>query len=225
VWLADVEAIMAAGKRKSRYGDVLQKPIQLQRPELGLWLHKDEMRRQSERAWLERFDSLKAHYGIGAEDPESWQKLALCLISDHERGRLGVFLKSYGSEVKDPRYWQGLAICLARDHVPGLTMLPPKPGRPGEWSIERAQEFVRLTDDDLKKNGPGLPRRTLSRAVRNAAKTMGVHLTRAGAQKSGGTLENLYRRSKEMISRSKEMIRLAATGTPLGVPKRLDGSQ
>ena len=31
VWLAEVEAIMAAGKRKARYPDVLKKPIQLKR--------------------------------------------------------------------------------------------------------------------------------------------------------------------------------------------------
>jgi hypothetical protein len=202
MWLADVEAMMAAGKRKSRYPDVLMKPIQLQRPELGLWLHGDEIRHQTERVRSERFDLLKAHYGIGVEDPEHWQKLALCLISDHERGRLGVFLKSYGSEVKDPKYWQWLAICLACDHVPGLKVLPPKTGRPREWNIKLAQEFVRVTDD-LKKNG-----RPLKQAVSEAAKKMGIHLTRAGTDKRVGTLENLYRQSKERIQPPR--------GTPLG---------
>jgi hypothetical protein len=199
MWLADVEAIMAAGKRKSRYCDVLRKPIQLKRPGLGLWLHGDEIRHQTERVWSERFDLLRAHYGIGAEDPEHWQKLALCLISDHERGRLGVFLKSYGSKVKDTKYWQELAISLACDHVPGLKMLPPKTGRPREWSIERAQEFVRVTDD-LKKNG-----HPLRRAVRKAAKAMGL-----SSELAEGSLENLYRRSKKKIQ--------PRPGTPLGVP-------
>ena len=150
MWLADVEAITATRKRKSRYRDALTKPLQLKRPELGLWLHHEEIRRQAEPAWLERFDQLRAHYDIGPEDREHWKKLALCLIADHERGNLGVFLKSYGSEVKDPRYWQGLAICLACDHVPGLRMLPPA-GRPTKWSTERAREFVRITDELKKK--------------------------------------------------------------------------
>jgi hypothetical protein len=185
LWLADVEAIVAARKRKSRYRDVLTKPIQLKRPELGLWLHKDEIRRQAERAWLERFDSLRSYYGIRPGDPEHWKKLALCLIADHERGKLGVFLKRYGSEVKDPKYWQGLAICLACDHVPGLKMLPPKPGRPPNWNIGRAREFVRITDD-LKKNW------NLKSATSKAAKTMGLSL-------APGSPQNLYRRSKRMI--------------------------
>jgi hypothetical protein len=120
------------------------------------------------------------------------------LIADHERGNLGVFLKSYGSEAKDPKYWQGLAICLACDHVPGLKRLPPKPGRPLKWSIKLAQEFVRLTDDLIKKGHP------LKYAVHEAAKTLGL------PRKSQGTLENLYRRSKDMIQ--------PRPGTPLGVP-------
>src|SRR5262245_53877144 len=125
---------MAAGKRKSSYRGLLKKPIQLKRPELGLWLHEDEIRRQAGRAWSKKFDLLKTHYGIDPEDPEHWQKLTLCLISDYEHGTLGVFLKSYGSKVKDPKYWQGLAISLACDSVLGLKMLPPKTGRPREWT-------------------------------------------------------------------------------------------
>jgi hypothetical protein len=66
---------------------------------VGLWLHEDEIRRQAGRAWSKNFDLLRAHYGIGPEDPEHWQKLALCLISDHERRTLGVFLKSYGFDL------------------------------------------------------------------------------------------------------------------------------
>src|SRR5262249_7091216 len=107
-----------------QYRGVLTKPIQLKRPELGLWLSGEEIRRQAERVWLERFDSLRAHYRISAEDPEHWQKLALCLVSDRVPGKLGVFLKGYGIRAKDPGYWQGLALCLASDHVPGLKMLP-----------------------------------------------------------------------------------------------------
>jgi len=99
MWLAELEAIMAARKRKARYPDVLKKPIQLKRLEVGLWLHVEELRRQAGRAWSKNFDLLRAHYGIGPEDPEHWQKLALCLISDHERRTLGVFLKSYGFDL------------------------------------------------------------------------------------------------------------------------------
>jgi len=198
MWLADVEAITATRKRKSRYRDALTKPLQLKRPELGLWPHHEEIRRQAERAWLKNFDLLKAHYGIGPEDPEHWQKLALCLISDHVNGTLGLFLKNYGSEVKDPKYWQRLAICLACDHVPGLKMLPPKPGRPSKWNIKLAREFVRITNE-LKKKG-----RKLKDAAREAAKTMGL------PRKSEDTLANLYRRSKDMIQ--------PRPGTPLGVP-------
>jgi hypothetical protein len=198
MWLADVEAITATRKRKSRYRDALTKPLQLKRPELGLWLHHEEIRRQAEPAWLERFDQLRAHYDIGPEDREHWKKLALCLIADHERGNLGVFLKSYGSEVKDPKYWQELAICLACDHVPGLKMLPPKTGRPSKWSIKLAREFVRITDE-LKKKGS-----KLKDAASEAAKTMGL------PRKSQGALENLYRRSKDTIQ--------PRPGTPLGVP-------
>jgi len=145
------------GKRKSRYNDLLNKPIQLTRPKwpkLGLWLDDEEIRRQAEPTWLERFDLLRAHYGISPEDPQQWRKLALCLISDHEPRRLGAFLKSYGSKVKYPRYWQDLAICLACDHALGLRILRPKPGRPTKWSIEQAREFVRITDDLKKKGRP-----------------------------------------------------------------------
>src|SRR5262249_42113679 len=198
MWIADVEAITATRKRKSRYRDALTKPLQLKRPELGLWPHHEEIRRQAEPAWLERFDQLRAHYDIGPEDREHWKKLALCLIADHERGNLGVFLKSYGSEVKDPKYWQGLAICLACDHVPGLRRLPPV-GRPTEWSTERAREFVRITDE-LKKKG-----RRLRDAASEAAKRLGLSLAQ-------GSPENRYRHSK------KKVIRLAATGTPLNAP-------
>ena len=176
MWLADVEAITATRKRKSRYRDALTKPLQLKRPELGLWLHHEEIRRQAEPAWLERFDQLRAHYDIGPEDSEHWKKLALCLIADHERGNLGVFLKSYGSEVKNPKYWQELVI-LACDHVPGLKRFLPKTGRPQKLSIKLAQEFVRLTND-LKKKG-----RPPEDAVREAAKTLGIHLTSAGTLK------------------------------------------
>jgi hypothetical protein len=214
VWPAEVEAIMAARKRKARYPDVLEKPFQLQRPASGLWLREYEIRRQVGRAWSEKFDLLKTHYGIGAEDPDRWEKLALCLISDHERGMLGAFLKSYGNEVKDPKYWQGLAISLACNHVPGLKILPAKPGRPPKlgiepktgklqkWGFELAQEYVR-TIDDLKEKG-----RRAKDAISEAAKRMGIHLTSAGTLKSPGTLENLYRRSKDMIR--------PRPGTPLG---------
>ena len=65
MWLAELEAIMAARKRKARYPDVLKKPIQLKRLEVGLWLHVEELRRQAGRAYAGRFDErrIEAHTG------------------------------------------------------------------------------------------------------------------------------------------------------------------
>jgi hypothetical protein len=128
-------------RRKSPYAGRLNEPIVV--PTTGPSSANPKIFIAAER--LIKFGLLLEHYGLAADDPDPWLKLAVCLALEHVRGM----------QVSE----------RAR----------AKKGAPRKWSLERAVDYVDLIDRIARERGRGVAdaitvavkRRTVKGSVRS----------------------------------------------------------